>query len=545
MLESSEARAIETQLDFPNSAGNIAIDANKKYRWLILIGLVVSAVLEVMDTSILNVALPQMAGTLAVTTTDVAWVSTAYLLANVVFLPMTAWLGQRFGRKNYLVACVAIFAVARLMCAFSPSLAMVCFWRLLQGAAGAALISTSQAVLVEIFPAEQQTVVQALFGLGLVVAPAVAPLLGGWITDNYSWQTIFYIHVPVALLSLYLIGALYGDVSTKESRAAAGKIDIPGLALLAIGFGSLQYVLEEGQRYDWFGDLWITRLTIIAVIGIAAMIIWELWSSNKSPLVNLRIYGNRGLWSAVMISFVAGVGIYGINYVFALFVQAGLHFTSIKSGEALVPMGLGGMLSLVVMAVVGNRLDARIQIVLSLVSATAGCWMLGFNTQNTDLGDTWLPLTLIGFGIGGIIMPVAVAAFAALKPSECADGSAQLGLGRQLGGSFGIALLNTYISHMNDVHRSTIVRHLSTANQLFMHDAYGIAGILSQHGFHGPLAKSAALGIISQMVTLQCMLKAYNSGFQLMAIIFAACLPLVALLKGPKPGGSAGTPVTH
>lgn len=535
MLDNTDIQTADFWLSSDDSEAH-AIAANKKYRWLILIALVFSAILEVMDSSILNVALPQMAGTLATTTTDIAWVSTAYLLANVVFLPMTAWLSQCFGRKNYLVACVSTFAISRLMCAFCPSLALICICRLIQGAAGAALISTSQAVLVDIFPATQQGMVQAIFGVGLVVAPATAPLLGGWITDNYSWQVIFYIHIPIALLSLYLLAALYQDTSTVKSRARAGKIDIPGVALLAIGFGSLQYVLEEGERYDWFGDVWITRLTIIAVLGILAMIIWELHPSNKTPVVNLRIYGIRGLWSAVIISFVAGVGINGINYAYAIFLQGVLQFTSIKSGEALAAMGVGGVISLVLIAVSSSRVDVRVQIIIALAASILGVWLIGFNTQSVGLTDTWLPLSLIGFGMGGVVMPVSVAAFAAVKPSESGDASAQMGTGRQLGGAFGIAVINTYIVQMTDFHRSNLLQHINSANQIFVHDIYGFAGLLGPHGYHGAAAQAVAFGMVDRLVTIQAAIKAYNNAFQLIAIIFVCCIPLVFLLKAPKVG---------
>ncbi|HEY3331901.1 MAG TPA: DHA2 family efflux MFS transporter permease subunit [Capsulimonadaceae bacterium] len=518
--------------------------ANQRYRWLILLGLVVSAILEVMDVSILNVALPQMAGALGSTTTDIAWVSTAYLLANVVVLPMTAWLAQRFGRKNYLVASVIIFTIARILCAFSGSLGWVIVWRLLQGAAGAALISTSQAVLVDIFPDEQQGLVQSLFGLGLVAAPAIAPLLGGWLVDSYSWQMLFLIHIPGALLSLYMISALFADTSTPESRASAGKLDAAGVAFLALGLGSLQYVLEEGQRNDWFSDAGILRFSILAVIGMTALIIWELHPSNKSPVVNLRVYANRGLWSAVVISFVTGIGMYGVNYAFAVLVQGILGFTSIKSGMALLPLGIGSMVSLAIVAAVTNKVNPRVLIVTGLTVSALGSWILGFNTLATDITDTALPLGLVGFGIGMSILPVSIAAFAALRPSEAGDGAAQVGLGRQLGGSFGIALLNTYISHMTDVHRAVMLEHFNRANAAFGHTVQGLAGLMVHHGHSWADSQQAALAILYGSVARTAVLKGYNSGFQVVALTFLACIILVPLLKAPK-RGDAAPPMGH
>jgi DHA2 family multidrug resistance protein len=336
------------------------------------------------------------------------------------------------------------------------------------------------------------------------------------------------------MLSCYLISTMYTDASTPESRRAASKVDGIGVALLAVGLGSLQYVLEEGERYDWFGDVWITRITIMAVVGIAAMVIWELSPSNKSPVVNLRIYGNRGLWSAVLISFMIGVGMYGVNYAFSIFVQNVLGFTPMKTGQAMLPLGTGALISLMIVGVVSNLVDSRILTAIGLLACMTGSWMLGFSSQFTGLDDIWLPLGLVGFGAGGAMMPVMVAAFASLKPSETADGSGQLGLGRQLGGSFGIAIINTYIVRMNDFHRATLLQHLSTTNQTFMQTFRGLTGMMMMHGYHGAAAQQASLGLISQMVALQAMIKANNSAFQLVAMMFACSLLLVFLLKSPK-----------
>jgi len=518
----------------PANDAHPSVVANKAYRWLILVGLTVSAILEIMDVSILNVALPQMAGSLGTTLTDIAWVSTAYLLANVVVLPMTAWLSQRYGRKNYLIVSIIVFAVARVLCGLSPNLGLVIVWRLLQGAAGAALISTAQAVLVDIFPDDQQGLVQSLFGIGLVVAPAVAPLLGGWIVDSYSWHLLFYIHIPVALLSLYLIGTLYADVSSTQSRSAAGQFDLAGIAFLALGLGSLQYVLEEGQRNDWFNDVVILRFALLAAVGMVALVAWELNPRNRSPVVNLRVYANRGLSAAVVISFVSGIGMYGVNFAFAVLVQNILGFTSIESGMALVPLGAGSMIGLMMVAATSNRVDPRIPITLGLLISAAGTWMLGFNTLSTGIEDTWLPLGLVGLGLGASVLTVSISAFAALKQSEAADGAAQLGLGRQLGGSFGIALLNTYIAHMTDVHREYLLEHLTYANSPFAQAVSGLTAYITPQCQSLRQAHGMALAVIYRSACLQAVLEGYNSGFEVVAIVFLACVCLVPLLKAPK-----------
>ena len=250
------------------------------YRWIILIGLVTASIMEVLDTTIVNVALPQMAGNLGATTTEIGWVSTGYILSNVVVLPMTAWLSGVFGQKRYIVGSILLFIIASFFCGTSHGLWELVFWRIVQGAGGAALLSTAQATLREIFPKEQQAMVQSIFLLGIVVAPTLGPTLGGWITDNYSWQWVFYINLPIGVISMFITGTFLEDSKYKSPNKG---IDIPGILLLMVGLGSLQYVLEEGNADDWFQSELILGLSILAGICIVALVVWELWPSNKNP----------------------------------------------------------------------------------------------------------------------------------------------------------------------------------------------------------------------------------------------------------------------
>src|SRR4051812_32180229 len=251
----------------------------RRYRWLILAGLITAAVMEVLDTTIINVALPQMAGNLGATQEEIGWVSTGYILSNVIFLPMTAFFAARFGRQRYLTLSIALFIVASFFCGTSSSLVQLVLWRIVQGAGGAALLSTAQATLRQIFPPEEQGLVQAVFLLGLIVAPTLGPTLGGWITDNYTWNWCFFINVPVAVLATFLVTTFLHDPPDQQRRR--GSVDWPGIALLSAGVGSLQYVLEEGNRKDWFADPWILRLSVLSVICVAATLWWELSRRNR------------------------------------------------------------------------------------------------------------------------------------------------------------------------------------------------------------------------------------------------------------------------
>ena len=507
-------------------------------RWWILIGLIMASALEILDTTVVNVALPQMQGNLGATTDEIAWVSTGYILANVIVLPMTAWLSGRFGRKRYLMVSILIFNIARFMCGLSGSLGEIIFWRLVQGAGGAALISTAQSTLVEIFPRSQIATVQSLFGLGLIVTPTLGPLLGGYITDNYSWRTIFFIHVPLAIASLTLVGLFLQD-SVHQKRV--NTVDVAGIIMLAAGMGSLQYVLEEGERYDWFDNAWIIRLTFIAVVSLVSFVFWELSPSNKAPILDLRVLKNRSLAGAVVLGLVLGFGLYGGVFIYPLFVQTILGFTPTATGLALLP---GGIMTAIAVVICGRLLqrgfDARILILVGMFVYMGAMWVLGHLTTQSGLGDTQTGLMVRGFGLGLVFIPISTVAFAGLQGAEIAQGAALYNLMRQLGGSFGIAVLNTYIVKMTAYHRADLVSHLHSGDPLFQQRLKGIAGSLMVNGGYSLVsAQAAALHLMDRLVQAQAMTMAYNNAFILLGLTFVLALPAVLLLRRPNRGAPA------
>jgi len=507
-------------------------------RWWILIGLIMASALEILDTTVVNVALPQMQGNLGATTDEIAWVSTGYILANVIVLPMTAWLSGRFGRKRYLMVSILIFNIARFMCGLSGSLGEIIFWRLVQGAGGAALISTAQSTLVEIFPRSQIATVQSLFGLGLIVTPTLGPLLGGYITDNYSWRTIFFIHVPLAIASLTLVGLFLQD-SVHQKRV--NTVDVAGIIMLAAGMGSLQYVLEEGERYDWFDNAWIIRLTFIAVVSLVSFVFWELSPRNKAPILDLRVLRNRSLAGAVVLGLVLGFGLYGGVFIYPLFVQTILGFTPTATGLALLP---GGIMTAIAVVICGRLLqrgfDARILILVGMFVYMGAMWVLGHLTTQSGLGDTQTGLMVRGFGLGLVFIPISTVAFAGLQGAEIAQGAALYNLMRQLGGSFGIAVLNTYIVKMTAYHRADLVSHLHSGDPLFQQRLKGIAGSLMVNGGYSLVsAQAAALHLMDRLVQAQAMTMAYNNAFILLGLTFVLALPAVLLLRRPNRGAPA------
>ena len=518
------------------------IDLNPQ-RWLILVGLILASIMEVLDTTIVNVALPQMAGNMGATNQEIAWVSTSYILSNVVILPMTAFLAGRFGRKRYIGFSIALFIVASFFCGTSRTLGEIIVWRILQGAGGAALLSTAQATIRQIFPLNQQGLVQALFILGIIVAPTLGPTLGGWITDNYSWSWNFFINIPIGILSFFLVNTFLND-SQKPNKNA--KVDYLGISLLAVGLGCLQYVLEEGNKDDWFQSDVILGLTIISGICLVGMVLWETWPSNQHPVINFGVLKNQSLTAALALFVSLGVGLYGGIYLFPLFVQSILHFTPTQTGLVLLPGGIATAVGVVICGrtLSGTKplLDPRVLIFFGMGMFTISMWYLGHNTVFTGEPDTRFALILRGIGLGFLFTPINLVAFAGLKPNEIQQASGLINLTRQLGGSFGIAILGTYVQNQTVYHRTMLGSHIYAGNPALLERQQEIQNSLLTHGFTPAQAAGGWIGVLNQEVTRQAVTMAYNDGFLLILVLFLLAIPFVFLLRrptGPPAGGDA------
>jgi len=535
------------------SSGLSAADAaaaanacNMRYRWIILIGLITASVMEVLDTTIINVALPQMAGNLNATTDEIAWVSTGYILSNVIVLPMTAWLSQRFGRKNYLCFSILLFIISSFFCGTSNTLIQLVIWRILQGAGGAALLSTAQATLREIFPKEQQAMVQTIFVLGIVVAPTVGPTLGGIITDSYHWSWVFFINLPIGVIALSLV---YGFLQDIQGQNKKGSIDYIGILLLTAGLGSLQYVLEEGERFDWFDSAAILRLSILAAAALVALVLWELSPRNTHPIIDLRVLKNKSFTAGLILFLALGFGLYGGIFIFPLFTQTVLHFSATATGLVLLPGGLATAASAMICGRIlshpKNKIDPRALIIFGVCTFMLSMWDLGHLSIASGEPDTRLALIIRGFGLGFLFTPINNVIFAALKGPELAQGSSFINLFRQLGGSFGIAVLNTYITNQTRMHRYNLVSYLSPGDSDFAARVQGATGNFVAHGYSQTAAHAAALGSLSGAVQAQASVMAFNDGFLLLGLSFIVAAPAIFLLKPAKrgagpPGGGGG-----
>jgi len=527
-------RPEQPSADSPPAEGG-GPSAVSPYRWIILVGLISAVIMEALDTTIINVALPQMAGNLGVTPNEIGWVSTGYILSVVIVLPLTAWLAARFGRKRYLVTSILLFILASFFCGTSRSLGELVFWRVLQGVGGGALLSTAQATLLEIFPQSQQGLVQSLFGLGIVVAPAVAPMLGGWLTDNYSWPWVFFVNLPIGLISAFLVTTYLED--SKYHNASAGSVDWAGIGLLAVGLGSLQYVLQEGQLNDWFGSPLILRLAILAGASLASFVAWELWPGNRKPAVNLRVLRDRNLLGGSLLGGAMGFGLVGGLFIFPLFVQGILGFTATETGFILFPAGLAILAGIAVCgALIQKGFDPRILIGVGIATFMLANWDLGHLSPQSDAHSTMLGQVLRGLGIGFLFIPVSVSAYSTLKGEQIAQGTALWNLSLQLGGSLGIAALNTYVVNMTAYHRATLTGTLFSGNTFLAERQDGLAQSLVAHGYGFTQAHATALGIVDNLVQSQAQTLAYNNAFVLIGTAFAFFFPVILLLQRPKPG---------
>jgi DHA2 family multidrug resistance protein len=517
-----------------------------RYRWIILLGLITAAIMEVLDTTIINVALPQMAGNLGATQQEISWVSTGYILSNVVVLPMTAFFTERIGRQRYLVASIIIFILASVFCGTSSSLTELVVWRIIQGAGGAALLSTAQATLRQIFPREQQGMVQAIFLLGIIVAPTLGPTLGGWITDNYSWSWCFFINVPIGIVSAFLVSTFLKD--PPDQARHKGEVDWLGITLLTVGIGSLQWVLEEGNSKDWFSDRWILRFAILSGVCLVLMVWWELSSRNKNPVVNFRVLKNRELAASIFLFVALGFGLYGGVFIFPLFTQSLLRFTPTETGLALMPGGMATAVTAVICGMLLNgprpKVDPRVLIAIGVALFVMSMWDLGHLTTEAGEADVRFALIIRGAGLGFLFTPINNVAYASLKPSEAQQASGLINLSRQLGGSFGIAILATYVTVHTQVHRVDLLANVYPGNPLVDQRLQMLTATLLTHGYGPDAARRGAMALLDQETMRQASMLSYNDAWMLLLLTFICVAPAILLLRKPR-GRSAAPAEAH
>jgi len=507
-------------------------------KWIITITVILASMIELIDTSIVNVALPQMMGNLGATLDQIAWVVTGYVVANVIVIPMTGWFASVFGRRNYFIGSMILFTVASFFCGHATNLWELVIFRFIQGAGGGAMLSTSQAILVETFPKEELGLANALFGLGVVVGPTVGPTLGGWITDNYSWPWIFYVNLPIGIVAVLMASAFIPDA--REARQITS-VDWAGIGLLVTGIGALQIVLERGEAEDWFAAQYIMVLSVVAVVALAAFIFWEL--RVEHPVVDLRVLKDRSLAVGTLFTFIMGFGLYASVFIFPVFAQNLLGFDAMQTGLILLP---GSLATAVMMPIVGRLLQKgappQLLNALGFLSFFAFTWMLSHSTLDSSRHDFFWPLILRGVGLGLLFVPLTTMALSNLKGKDVASGAGLTNMMRQLGGSFGIALVTTYIQVRSWSHRSTLLSHVSIYDVPVRERIAAMTQGFVAKGASFFEAQRQAYAALEGGVVQQSMLLTYMDAFRMVGIFFLCCIPLLLLFK--RRSGRAAAPVS-
>ena len=502
--------------------------------WAVALTVMLATFMEVLDTSVANVALPHIAGSLSASIDESTWVLTSYLVSNAIVLPMAGWFSTLFGRKRFYMACVVVFTASSLLCGLAPSLGMLILFRVLQGIGGGAMQPISQAILVESFPKEKRGMSMAVYGMGVVLAPIIGPTLGGWITDDYSWRWIFLINIPVGLLSLMLTSLLVFDPPYLERKSIRSglRIDYIGLGLIAVGLGFLEVTLDEGQRMDWLGSNLIVVSAIVAFVCLVGVFFWE-WRV-KDPVVSFRLLQNRNFCLATCIMFLLGFVLYGSTVLLPIFLQTLLGYTALLSGLALSP---GGVVVLLLMPLVGRMLskkwDARWLLAFGMMACSAGLFQMArFNLQ-VDLRTAVLARIVQSVGMAFLFVPLNTLAFSYLPKEKANSATGLINLARNVGGSSGIAMVTTELARRAQVHQQILVSHVTPFDLRYNEMLHGATQMLVSQGASAYQAAHQAQALIYGMVQREAAMAAFIDNFQMLGILFLAAMPVMLLMRRP------------
>ncbi|MGH9449695.1 MAG: DHA2 family efflux MFS transporter permease subunit [Terriglobia bacterium] len=500
-------------------------------KWLVAIAVMASAVMELVDTSAVNVSIPYIAGNLSTSIDEATWVLTSYLVSNAVVLPLTGWLASRFGRKRLLMTAVAGFTVASALCGLAPTLPTLIICRILQGAFGGTLQPTTRAILLETFPREERGHAMAMWGVGIVVAPILAPVLGGWLTTDYSWRWVFFINLPVSIAALFLVNLYVFD--PPYLRRTQKGIDYWGLGMLALGIASLQIVLDKGQESDWFSSHFILTLAVIAVIALIAFIVWELLVDD--PMVHLRLLKYRTFGAAVGLSVVLFFVLYGTILLLPLFMQELLNFPAITAGVWNTPRGLATMALMPIVGIlIGRRWDMRALLFCGIVVSAIGALMFSYLNPTTGPWNFLWPQIIMGAGLAFVFVPFATISVDPIPNEEMGYATSITGLTRNLGAGFGISIAATLLQRRRQVHQVRLVEHLHPSNPKMSSLLNALQNYFHLHGSDIVTAGHQAMGALYSIVQHQASVLGYLDSFRILAILFMLVSPLVWVMRKPK-----------
>ncbi|HVY45511.1 MAG TPA: DHA2 family efflux MFS transporter permease subunit [Minicystis sp.] len=495
-------------------------------KWLVAVAVALGALLEVVDTSIVNVALTDMQNSLGATLSEVSWVVSSYAVANVIILPLTAWLGDKFGKKRYFVFSLIAFTGASVLCGMSTNLTTLIIARVLQGLGGGGLLAKAQAILFETFPREEQAMAQGFFGAIVIAGPTIGPTLGGYITTNIDWRWIFFVNVPVGIAAVMMCLAFLPADDPKHLDR--GGVDWIAIALLAIGLGSLQTVLEEGETEDWFSSSFIVTFFVAAILGLVFFVVRTLRA--KHPVVDLRVLRYRSVWAGSVLSIVIGIGLYGTMFAVPIYAQSILHLTAQQTGIVMLPGALTSAFMMPIVARLTRWLDARVLLCVGGVILMIALLELGKMSPQTGEDDFFLPLIIRAGGTTCMFLPLSLATIGPVPKKDISSASGIYNLTRQLGGSIGVALLATILESRQAFHRAVLVEKVGRGDPHVFERLRMMASAFVAKGADVASAKARALALLDGAVNLQAAVMSFNDTFYVTMALVLLTMPLVLLL---------------
>jgi MFS transporter, DHA2 family, multidrug resistance protein len=507
--------------------------------WLIAIAVMSSTFMEVLDTTVVNVSLPHIAGSLSASTDEATWTLTSYLVANAIILPMTGWLAGRFGRKRLLMMAVTGFTAASFFCGFAPSLGFLIIFRVIQGACGGGLQPLSQAILLESFPPQKRGQAMAFWALGIVVAPMLGPVAGGWLTDNYSWRWVFYINIPIGVLAILLTQAFVFD--PPYLRRERTGIDYWGIGLLTVGMGCLQIMLDKGQEEDWFSSHFILTLAVLAIVGLGGLIIRELRTPH--PIIDLSVFCYRSYAVGTFLMTVVGFVLYGSTVLLPLLMQELLGYTATHAGITNLPRGLASFLFMPIVGILTGKVDARKLLAVGLTATAIAMFLVSTFSLTVGFWNFWWPLMIQGAGLGLIFVPLTTVTNDPIPRERMGNATSVFNLMRNIGSSIGISMVETLQFRHTQAHINVLGRHINEASPQTQATLNGLKQVFMSRGADAVTATRQAHGALWGMVQQQASMLSYNDTFRFLGGMFLVMLPLLFLMEKPK--GGKGPTIAH
>ncbi|TAN40097.1 MAG: DHA2 family efflux MFS transporter permease subunit [Nitrospirae bacterium] len=505
-------------------------------KWIVALTVMLPTLIEIVDTSVVNVSLDSIRGSLSAGIDESTWTITSYLVSNAIIIPMTGWLSRVFGRKRYLIFSIMLFTFSSFLCGISWNLQSLVFFRILQGMGGGALQPISQSILLETFPRKQHGMAMAIFGVGIMFGPIIGPLLGGWITDNWSWHWIFFINIPIGVLSVLM--AMLFIVDPPYMKRMSMKIDYWGLALLALGLGCLQIVLDKGQMEDWFSSNFITTMTLISVVSLALFLYVE--SVVEHPIMNLKTFKNISFSTGNIVMFFAFFNLFGSIVLLPVYLQTLMGYTSTLSGMVLGP---GGIATLIAMPVAGRlitKMNPKALLGFGIVVSAYSTYLMSQFSLQADFNTVIWPRIVLGIGMGFLFIPLTTLTMSSIRKEDMGNASAIYNLLRNLGGSFGVAFVTTMIARRAQFHQVRLADHLTPFDRSFQSASQGAAQYLQLQGMDSVSAGQGGLGALYGQMIKQAAMLSFNDAFHLLSVFMICILPLVLLMRAGKGEAPAG-----